>query len=75
MSELRFQQLQKSRDADEFFIRMTRALAMLDGHVNLLSLADGILHWLKEQRQSVDKNPHKRLAVRWASDYYTQLKD
>jgi len=75
MSELRFQQLQKSRDADEFYLRMTRALAMLDGRTNLLSLADGILLWSKEQRQSVDKNPRKRLAVCWATDYYTFLKD
>lgn len=75
MSELRFQQLQKSRDADEFYLRMTRALAMLDGRTNLLSLADGILLWSKEQRQGVDKDPHKRLAVRWATDYYTFLKD
>lgn len=75
MSELRFQQLQKSHDADEFYLRMSRALAMLGGETNLLSLADDVLLWSKEQRQSVDKNPHKRLAVRWATDYYTLLKD
>ena len=75
MSELRFQQLHKSRDADEFYLRMIRALAMLDGRTNVFSLADDILLWSKEQRQSVDKNPHKRLAVRWATDYYTFLKD
>lgn len=75
MSELRFQQLQKSRDVDEFYLRMTRALAMLDGRVNVFSLADGILLWAKEKRQNPDKNPHKRLAVCWATDYYTYLKD
>ena len=75
MSELRFRQLQKSQDVDEFFRRMTRAIALLGGTVNVLSLADGILHWLKEHRQSVDQNPQKRLAVRWASDYYSNLKD
>lgn len=75
MSELRFQQLQKSRDPDEFFRRLTRAIALLGGSVNLISLADGILHWLREYRQSVEKEPTKRLAVRWATDYYTNLKD
>jgi len=75
MSELRFQQLQKSSDADELYLRMTRALSMLDGRTNLLSLADGVLLWLKEQRQSVDKSPNKRLAICWATDYYTYLKD
>ena len=75
MSELRFRQLQKSQDVDEFFRRMTRAISLLCGTVNVLSLADGILHWLKEHRQSVDQNPQKRLAVRWASDYYSNLKD
>ncbi|MBL4826994.1 MAG: type I-E CRISPR-associated protein Cse2/CasB [Spongiibacteraceae bacterium] len=75
MSGLRFQQLQKSRDVDEFFLRMSRAIALLGGQVNLLSMADGVLHWLKEHLQTVDKIPHKRLAVRWANDYYTQLKD
>jgi CRISPR system Cascade subunit CasB len=75
MSELRFQQLQKSRDVDEFYRRMTRALTMLDGKTDLLSVADGILLWSKERRQSIDKNPSKRLAVCWAKDYYTFLKD
>tara|TARA_R110002110_G_scaffold58275_1_gene165666 strand:- start:568 stop:1107 length:540 start_codon:yes stop_codon:yes gene_type:complete len=75
MSELRFQQLQKSRDPDEFFRRMTRAVALLGGNVNLLSLADGVLHWSREHRYSVDREPTKRLAVRWARDYYTAFKD
>lgn len=75
MSELRFQQLQKSRTADEFFLRMSRALALLKGKANIVSLADGVLHWLKEQRLGVEKNPQNRLAVRWATDYYSNLKD
>jgi len=71
MSELRFMQLQKSRDPDEFFRQLARAISILDGKVNLLSLADGALHWLKEYRCGADKEPIKRLAVRWATDYYT----
>ncbi len=75
MSELRFQQLQKSRDPDEFFRRLTRAIALLGCTVNVVSLADGILHWSREYRYLIDKEPTKRLAVRWATDYYTHFKD
>lgn len=75
MSELRFLQLQKSHGPDEFFLRVSRAIALLGGHVNILSLADGILHWLLEHRRVIDREPTKRLAVRWASDYYTSFKD
>jgi CRISPR system Cascade subunit CasB len=75
MSELRFLQLQKSRDPDEFFLRTSRAIALLGSKVNILSLADGILHWLLEHRRVIDREPTKRLAVRWASDYYTNFKD
>ena len=71
MSELRFKQLQKSRTTDEFFQRMARAIALIDSKVELCSLADDVLLWLKEQRQPSDKDPHRRLAVRWAFDYYT----
>lgn len=75
MSELRFLQLQKSRDADEFFRRASRAIALLGGSVHILSLADGVLHWLMEHRRVIDREPSKRLAVRWATDYYTSHKD
>jgi CRISPR system Cascade subunit CasB len=75
MSELRFLQLQKSRDPDEFFVRATRAIALLGGQANILSLADGVLHWLLEHRRVIDREPTKRLAVRWATDYYTSFKD
>ena len=71
MSELRFQQLQKSRTEDEFFLRMCRALALLDGKVNITSLADNILHWLCEYRFAPANRPQNRLAVKWASDYYS----
>lgn len=75
MSELRFLQLQKSRDPDEFFLRVSRAIALLGGRVHILSLADGVLHWLLEHRRVIDREPTKRLAVRWATDYYTSFKD
>lgn len=75
MSELRFLQLQRSKDPDEFFRRVHRAIALLGGRVNVLSVADGILHWMQEYRRTIDRDPQKRLAVRWATDYFTTLKD
>lgn len=73
MSELRFQQLQKSQDPAEFYRRLLRAVRMLDGSVNILSLADDVLHWMHEYRKGVDRNPQKRLTFCWAGDYYRAL--
>jgi CRISPR system Cascade subunit CasB len=73
MSELRFQQLQKSQDPTEFYRRLLRAVRMLDGSVNILSLVEDILHWMHEYRKGVDRNPQKRLAFCWAADYYRAL--
>ncbi|WP_082021144.1 type I-E CRISPR-associated protein Cse2/CasB [Geobacter anodireducens] len=73
MSELRFQQLQKSHDPAEFFRRLLRAVRMLDGNVNILSLANDVLHWMNEYRKGVDRNPKNRLTFCWANDYYLTL--
>lgn len=75
MSELRFQQLQKSRSEEDFFRRICRAVALLDGRVNIIPLAADILHWLSEFRQGPAEKPMDRLAVRWASDYYSAFKE
>jgi CRISPR system Cascade subunit CasB len=75
MSELRFQQLQKSRSPEDFFLRICRAVSLLGGKVNVTLLADDIAHWLIEFRFGVASKPEDRLAVRWASDYYTVFKD
>ena len=71
MSELRFQQLQKSRTPDEFFRRLIRAVNLVDGQVNILSLADSIRRWMNEYRYGTSLKPMDRLAVRWANDYYS----
>ena len=73
MSELRFQQLQKSHDPAEFCRRLVRAVKMLDRNVNIFSLANDILHWTYEYRNGADRNPQKRLAFCWAIDYYRAL--
>lgn len=71
MSELRFQQLQKSRTPDEFFRRLIRAVKLAEGQINIISLAESIWHWMDEYRDGTSLKPLDRLAVRWASDYYT----
>lgn len=75
MSELRFQQLQKSRTPQDFFTRLCRAVQLLGGRANVVLLTQDILHWLAEYRYGPSSKPEQRLAVRWASDYYMQIKD
>lgn len=74
VSELRFQQLQKSDSPATFFRRLLRVIRLAGGNVNIWSLADSILHWMHEYRFGVDREPQKRLAVRWANDYYTAFR-
>jgi len=73
MSELRFHQLQKSPTTDDFYRRIIRAIRLLDGNVNLVSLANDIIHWHQEFEKPIGRHPAKRLAVRWATDYFTAL--
>lgn len=73
MSELRFQQLQKSTSPEDFYRRIIRAIRLLNGQVNIISLANDIIHWHREFEHSVSRTPGNRLAVRWATDYFTVL--
>lgn len=74
MSELRFQQLQKSASPDDFYRHILRAIRLLDGNVNVVSLAYDIAHWHREFNQIAEyRNPKDRLTVRWATDYFTAL--
>jgi len=73
MTELRFQQLQKSQTTDDFYRRILRAIRLLDGKVNIPSLANDIIHWHREFDNKIDRKPSNRLAVRWATDYFTAL--
>jgi len=73
MSELRFQQLQKSLSTYDFYRRIVRAIRLLDGKVNIPSLANDIIHWHQEFGNQIERKPTNRLAVRWATDYFTAL--
>lgn len=72
VSELRFQQLQKSRDPEEFFRRLLRTIRLAECRINIISLAESILHWMEEYRFGANREPQKRLAVRWGTEYYEQ---
>lgn len=71
ISELRFQQLQKSTRPEDFYRRIIRAIQLLKGQVNIISLAHDIFHWHKEFSHPASHIPANRLAVRWATDYFT----
>jgi len=73
MSELRFQQLQKSTTTQDFYRRVLRAVRLLGGSANVASLGNDIIHWHQEFENHIDREPTKRLAVRWATDYFTAL--
>ncbi|MEF3077352.1 type I-E CRISPR-associated protein Cse2/CasB [Methylobacter sp. Wu1] len=74
MSELRFQQLLKSPNHTDFYRRMIRAIRLLNGSVNVISLANDVIQWFWEHEQKEsDRYPSNRLAVRWATDYFTAL--
>jgi len=75
MSELRFQQLQKSRTTDDFYRRILRAIRLLDGKINIPSLANDIIQWHQEFDNQINRKPSNRLAVRWATDYFTALQN
>ncbi|EKF75778.1 hypothetical protein A11A3_02877 [Alcanivorax hongdengensis A-11-3] len=73
MSEMRFAQLQKSRSGDDFLMRLRRALALINKTAPVLSLTDNILHWFQEQQSNQGSRPMDRLAVRWATEYFTAV--
>jgi len=73
VSELRFQQLQKSHDPDEFFRRLLRSVRLVGSGINIISLAESVFLWVNEYCYGVDREPQKRLAIRWATEYYTAL--
>ena len=73
VSELRFQQLYQSRNLEEFQRRMRRAVHLLGKKAHVLSLADGILQWQQEKNGHPDYRPDRRLPVRWALAYFSEL--
>ena len=73
LSELRFQQLISSKDYDELFERMRRAVDLLGRSANILSLADGALHWSKDRRDRYSEQPSHRFHYRWSKAYFNEV--
>ena len=70
-SPLRFARLQQARDLDAFYRSMIRAVHQLGGKANVLSIADGVLQWAREEwYKEYQSNPRNRLRVRWGLAYF-----
>ncbi len=69
-SELRFQKLLASSDAEEFYKSLHRAVKHAGEKANPVLLADGILHWYLEQNSPEKFQGQKSWKYRWANDYY-----
>ena len=72
-SESRFRHLLSSRDWNEFYRNLRRAVQVLAGNVNPLLVADLILCWDKESRRQEYAAPGKSLKFWLSRDYYTEL--
>jgi CRISPR system Cascade subunit CasB len=73
MSESRFRQLIKSRDWNELYLRIRRALLMLKRRTNLLSLADYLLLYGKQTCIQPDSEPSRTFQFRMAEAYFTKF--
>lgn len=74
LSQMRFQRLLRTRNADDFYRQMVRAVKLADNKADVAVLADDILAWHCEQRQALP-DPNHRLHSRWARDYYLPPQD
>lgn len=72
VSELRLQQLQGSRSSQDFFRRLHRLVKQLGGKANPKMLTQDILDWFDEHYSQQPRQADKRVAVRWALDYFSQ---
>ena len=75
MSRLRFARLSAVKTPDELLRQLRRAVSLLHGSVNLLSLADDVFRWCREQNDLLNhrrrqQRPIEFIRIRWALDYY-----
>ncbi|MBL7636889.1 type I-E CRISPR-associated protein Cse2/CasB [Atlantibacter hermannii] len=75
MSELRFARLRAVKTPDALLRQLRRAVMLLGGNVNVVSLAEDVFHWCQEHE---DLRTHYRrqqpltefIQIRWAMEYY-----
>ena len=70
LSELRFQQLQTANTDEEFLLLMRRLVKRLKRNAPIARLADDILCWFAEYHDRVPREVEKRIALKWATEYY-----
>lgn len=75
MSKLRFSHLLAVKTPDELLRQLRRAVKLLDGSVNLFSLADDIFCWCQGKNDLLNhhrrqQRPTEFLRIRWALEYY-----
>lgn len=75
MSALRFKRLSAVKTPDDLLRQLRRAISLLGGAVNLISLAEDIFIWCREQDELMkhirrQQRPTEFIRIRWARDYY-----
>ena len=75
MSERRFSRLSAVKTPDDLLRQLLRAVRLLNGAVNLPSLADDIFHWCREHDELLNhirrqQRPTEFIRIRWALEYY-----
>lgn len=75
MSKLRFSRLSAVKTPDELLRQLRRAVQLLNGVVNLPSLADDVFHWCRENDELLNhirrqQRPTEFIRIRWALEYY-----
>ena len=72
LSELRFQQLISSENSDELYDRMRRVIQLVGNKANIISVADIVFHWSRDQKQS-ERNPTNRFHYSCSKAYFNEL--
>ena len=70
-SESRFRRLVNSRGIDELFTALRRAVKIVKGDVNPLSIVDGIILWSKGRKYTA--GAASRFQLKWSHQYFEQL--
>ncbi len=75
MSKMRFTRLSNVKTPDDLLRQLRRAVQLLNGTVNLISLAEDIFHWCQENDDRLNHfrrqlRPTEFIRIRWALEYY-----
>ena len=78
ITPLRFEKLISARDPDNFVSLLARMVAQLQQQgqaINLVWLANDILHWFADYQGSNYRTPKDKLTVQWSLTYYQMHSD